>query len=232
MSLAVQRGLCAVLFAIVATSCATSSPLVFDTPAPGALGDDTQAGVLGTGRSTADDATTSDLASDELTAGELSTDAEATDSSGVTPDRATQASVEAAFTRLMSGWVDCFHRPARCDVTRLTASKSPERQRLSESLSFYTTEKIRTKPDEGRLQWSIESLSLPSNDRARLLTCEYDTRIFFDSSMADTELGDIIFDTTVWTRRVEWTLARDGDSWGLWSRRIERRSPVARFCTP
>ena len=232
MSLAVQRGLCAVLFAIVATSCATSSPLVFDTPAPGALGDDTQAGVLGTGRSTADDATTSDLASDELTAGELSTDAEATDSSGVTPDRATQASVEAAFTRLMSGWVDCFHRPARCDVTRLTASKSPERQRLSESLSFYTTEKIRTKPDEGRLQWSIESLSLPSNDRAWLLTCEYDTRIFFDSSMADTELGDIIFDTTVWTRRVEWTLARDGDSWGLWSRRIERRSPVARFCTP
>lgn len=232
MSLAVQRGLCAILFAIVATSCATSSPLVFDTPAPGALGDDTQAGVLGTGRSTADDATTSDLASDELTAGELSTDAEATDSSGVTPDRATQASVEAAFTRLMSGWVDCFHRPARCDVTRLTASKSPERQRLSESLSFYTTEKIRTKPDEGRLQWSIESLSLPSNDRARLLTCEYDTRIFFDSSMADTEFGDIIFDTTVWTRRVEWTLARDGDSWGLWSRRIERRSPVARFCTP
>ena len=232
MSLAVQRGLCAILFAIVATSCATSSPLVFDTPAPGALGDDTQAGVLGTSRSTADDATTSDLASDELTAGELSTDAEATDSSGVTPDRATQASVEAAFTRLMSGWVDCFHRPARCDVTRLTASKSPERQRLSESLSFYTTEKIRTKPDEGRLQWSIESLSLPSNDRARLLTCEYDTRIFFDSSMADTEFGDIIFDTTVWTRRVEWTMARDGESWGLWSRRIERRSPVARFCTP
>ena len=232
MSLAVQRGLCALLFAIVATSCATSSPLVFDTPAPGALGDDTQAGVLGTGRSTADDATTSDLASDELTAGELSTDAEATDSSGVTPDRATQASVEAAFTRLMSGWVDCFHRPARCDVTRLTASKSPERQRLSESLSFYTTENIRTKPDEGRFQSSIESLSLPSNDRARLLTCEYDTRIFFDSSMADTEFGDIIFDTTVWTRRVEWTLARDGDSWGLWSRRIERRSPVARFCTP
>jgi hypothetical protein len=232
MSLAVQRGLCALLFAIVATSCATSSPLVFDTPAPGALGDNTQAGVLGTSRSTADDATTSDLASDELTAGELSTDAEATDSSGVTPDRATQASVEAVFTRLMSGWVDCFHRPARCDVTRLTASKSPERQRLSESLSFYTTEKIRTKPDEGRLQWSIESLSLPSNDRARLLTCEYDTRIFFDSSMADTEFGDIIFDTTVWTRRVEWTLARDGDSWGLWSRRIERRSPVARFCTP
>jgi hypothetical protein len=232
MSLAVQRGLCALLFAIVATSCATSSPLVFDTPAPGALGDDTQAGVLGTARSTADDATTRDLATDELTAGELSTDAEATDSSGVTPDRATQASVEAAFTRLMSGWVDCFHRPARCDVTRLTASKSPERQRLSESLSFYTTEKIRTKPDEGRLQWSIESLSLPSNDRARLLTCEYDTRIFFDSSMADTEFGDIIFDTTVWTRRVEWTLARDGDSWGLWSRRIERRSPVARFCAP
>lgn len=232
MSLAVQRGLCAVVFAIVATSCATSSPLVFDTPAPGALGDDTQAGVLGTSRSTADDATTGDLASDELTPGELSADAEATDSSGAAPDRATQASVEAAFTRLMSGWVDCFHRPARCDVTRLTASKSPERQRLSESLSFYTTEKIRTKPDEGRLQWSIESLSLPSNDRARLLTCEYDTRIFFDSSMADTELGDIIFDTTVWTRRVEWTLARDGDSWGLWSRRIERRSPVARFCTP
>ena len=91
---------------------------------------------------------------------------------------------------------------------------------------------MRTKPDEGRLQWAIESLTITSEDRARIMACEYDTRVFFDSSMAETEIGDIIFDTTIWTRRVEWTLAKVDDSWSLWQRRIERRSPVARFCTP
>ena len=50
--------------------------------------------------------------------------------------------------------------------------------------------------------------------------------------MADTELGDIIFDTTIWTRRVEWTMSRVDDEWRLFSRRIDRRSPVARFCQP
>lgn len=144
----------------------------------------------------------------------------------------TQEAVERAFARLIGEWTACYHRPGKCDASRVTAPTSPERQRLTESLAFYATEKMRTKPDEGRLQWGIESLSVTSNDRARIVTCEYDTRIFFDSSMADTEIGDIIFDTTVWTRRVEWTLAEVDGSWSLWQRRIEKRSPVARFCTP
>ncbi len=228
MSLALRRGLCAVAFTLFATSCASSSPLVFDasTPVEPALASESA------GDETGDDLggglSTSTQAEDELSSGGGDVDGERE----ATTDPATQSGVESAFTRLMSAWIDCFHRPARCEVARLTASSSPERQRLTESLNFYVTEKIRTKPDEGRLQWNVESVSLPSNDRARLVTCEYDTRIFFDTSMADTEFGDIIFDTTVWTRRVEWTLARDGESWGLWSRRIERRSPVARFCTP
>ena len=137
-----------------------------------------------------------------------------------------------SFTALLDSWTSCFHRPARCDVESLTVPESPERARLRESLAYYTTEQIRTLPDEGRLEWGIESITLPTDDRARLTTCEYDTRIFFDSSMADTELGDIIFDTTIWTRRVEWTMSRVDDEWRLFSRRIDRRSPVARFCQP
>ena len=228
MSLTLRHGLCAVAFTLFATSCASSSPLVFDasTSVEPALasefaGDETGddlGGGLGTSTQT----------QDELSNGGDDVDGERE----AATDPATQSGVESAFTRLMSAWIDCFHRPARCEVARLTASSSPERQRLTESLNFYVTEKIRTKPDEGRLQWNVESVSLPSNDRARLVTCEYDTRIFFDSSMADTELGDIIFDTTIWTRRVEWTMSRVDGDWRLFSRRIDRRSPVARFCQP
>lgn len=147
-------------------------------------------------------------------------------------DSTTATAIEQSFGVLITQWTDCFHRPGRCEVNRLTASESPERKRLGDSIAFYTAEQLRTKPDEGRLEWSIESLSITSSDRARLLTCEYDTRIFFDVSMSDTELGDIIFDATVWTRHVEWTIAKINDSWQLWSRRIERRSPAVRFCTP
>jgi hypothetical protein len=140
--------------------------------------------------------------------------------------------VEQSFTALLAQWVGCFQRPMRCDITRFTAPDSPERTRLGEALAFYANEQLRTKPDEGRLEWSLEALTFSSSDRVRLTTCEYDTRIYFDASMADTELGDIIFDSTIWTRRVEWTLANVNESWQLWSRRIERRSPAVRFCAP
>jgi hypothetical protein len=140
--------------------------------------------------------------------------------------------VEQSFTALLAQWVACFQRPVRCDITRFTAPDSPERTRLGEALAFYANEQLRTKPDEGRLEWSLEALTFTSRDRVRLTTCEYDTRIYFDASMADTELGDIIFDSTIWTRRVEWTLADVNESWQLWSRRIERRSPAVRFCAP
>ena len=146
-------------------------------------------------------------------------------------DPAPQA-VEQSFTALLAQWVACFQRPLRCDITRFTAPDSPERTRLGEALAFYANEQLRTKPDEGRLEWSLEALTFTSSDRVRLSTCEYDTRIYFDASMADTELGDIIFDSTIWTRRVEWTLAKVNESWQLWSRRIERRSPAVRFCAP
>ena len=148
------------------------------------------------------------------------------------PSDSTPQAVEQSFTALLAQWVGCFQRPVRCDITRFTAPDSPERTRLSEALAFYANEQLRTKPDEGRLEWSLEALTFTSSDRVRLTTCEYDTRIYFDASMADTELGDIIFDSTIWTRRVEWTLATVNESWQLWSRRIERRSPAVRFCAP
>jgi len=139
--------------------------------------------------------------------------------------------VRSALGSLLLRWEQCFHRPAKCDPVPLTAPTSPERERLAEAVSYYSTEQIRTRPGDGRLEWSVESM-IVTGDRARVTTCEYDTRIFFDASMSHTELGDIIFDTTVWTRRVEWTLARVDDSWRLWSRRVDRRSPVERFCQP
>ena len=238
MSLFIRRGAFAVVLVASLTACvappslsfgeaeqSTSGELSFGderTAGDNTLGDDTIDATLGD---------TSDAApADNDTGPTIAVPAEPASAMPIEP--ATAAGVESAFSRLISGWANCFHRPARCDVARLTAVDSPERQRLTESLAFYTTEKMRTKPDEGRLQWVIESLTLTTPDRARLVTCEYDTRIFFDSSMADTEIGDIIFDTTIWTRRVEWTLARVDESWSLWSRRIDRRSPVARFCTP
>ena len=230
MSHSLRRGISVLASVVILTSCASSKGLVFDGVVTDGVG--------------ADELAASDIAADafapdtidptgaaSLADGSAPSDTSDDELSGAVGD-ATRTGVESAFTRLVERWTECFHRPARCEVSRITAPDSPERERLTESLDFYVTENIRTKPDEGRLQWSIESLTIPSKDRARLMTCEYDTRIFFDASMADTEFGDIIFDTTVWTRRVEWTLARSGDSWSLWSRRIERRSPVARFCTP
>lgn len=196
---------CAVV--VLATGCATPTELSFDSAVP-----DTRPALSST-----DDVATP-----------------VTDVVGLPaqPDDPTPRAVEQSFSELLTQWVSCFERPLRCDVARFTAPDSPERKRLGESLAFYSNEQLRTKPDEGRLEWSLEALTFTSGDRVRLTTCEYDTRIYFDASMAETELGDIIFDSTIWTRRVEWTLANVNESWQLWSRRIERRSPAVRFCTP
>ena len=230
MSLFIRRGAVAVVLVASLTACVAPPSLSFGEA------EQSTSGELSFGdERTADENSLGDDTLGDDTIGAPSDSATAVPSEPATsvPNEPANADgVESAFSRLINGWTNCFHRPARCDVARLTAVDSPERQRLTESLAFYTTEKMRTKPDEGRLQWAIESLTLTTPDRARLVTCEYDTRIFFDSSMADTEIGDIIFDTTIWTRRVEWTLARVDESWSLWSRRIDRRSPVARFCTP
>jgi hypothetical protein len=143
-----------------------------------------------------------------------------------------QATIEAELSALVANWQTCFHEPADCDPAAITAPDSPERARLTEAAAYYTAERISTRPGEGTLEWDIEALTFADGNRARIMVCEYDTRVFFDVSMADTPLGDIIFDTTIWTRRVEWTLARVDGSWTLWSRYVDRRSPVARFCTP
>jgi hypothetical protein len=181
----------------------------------------------------------SDLTSTELVADATQGDTEESDVAPAVAspqaDAATNQSfdataVEQRFASLITDWTKCFHRPGNCDVSRSTAPESPERTRLTDALAYYATEQLRTKPNEGTLEWRIESMSASSNDRIRLVVCEYDTRIFFDASMADTELGDIILDATVWTRRVEWVLARSDDTWRLWSRRIERRSPTEKFC--
>ncbi len=197
----------AVLTAVLSTGCAAPTELAFDDAA--AINRVAEA--------------TTTTGPDPLTA-ELD---EATAAVDTLPD-----AIEKSFATLITGWVNCFHRPGRCDAALITAPNSPERARLAASAAYYAAEQMRTKPDEGRLEWGIESISFTSKDRARLITCEYDTRIFFDASMADTELGDIIFDSTIWTRRVEWTLGNDDNSWRLWSRRIDRRSPAVRFCTP
>ena len=222
--------LLAVLLASLVAGCASPAQLNFDdaaTQSRAAVDASASREEAGLGEFTGDDVTNSVVNESQNIDG-----SDANDTMSDDGDASTQTTVGNAFERLLAGWTSCFHRPNRCDAARLTAPNSPERQRLAEALAYYTAENIRTKPDEGRLQWAIESLSITSDDRARITACEYDSRVFFDSSMADTEIGDIIFDTTIWTRRVEWTLAKVDDSWSLWQRRIERRSPVARFCTP
>lgn len=204
--------------------CAPPTNLSFDSTEPLNLGGGTQpAGGQGVLR----DVTAGTESATQAVGDDASPQVGAGDAQGSDTDV-----VRSTFNTLLDGWVRCFHRPGRCDVAAITAPDSPERQRLAESLNYYAIEQLRTKPNEGQLQWGIESLSFTSGDRARLTTCEHDTRIYFDSSVADTELGDIILDATIWTRQVEWTLAKVNDSWQLWSRRIERRSPANRFCTP
>ena len=214
---------CAVLATSVLAACGSSTPLQFGADGSGQLDPETAQKVYDITAEAIKERT------DDINAGIASGEMAPADDSVVAESIAT---VQSSFDTLLSGWTSCFHRPARCDVESLTAPESPERTRLRESLAYYTTEQIRTRPDEGRLEWGIESINMSNEDRARITTCEYDTRVYFDSSMADTELGDIIFDTTIWTRRVEWTMAYVDDEWRLFSRRIDRRSPVARFCQP
>lgn len=210
---------CMVTFMAIAllAGCASPTQLSFD------VGEPTDSGL-----------TSTDVVAD-ATQGDTHDSGEAPVASSSQADADTNQSFDATaaeqrFASLITDWTKCFHRPDKCDVSRSTAPESPERARLTDALAYYATEQLRTKPNEGTLEWRIESMSASSNDRIRLVVCEYDTRIFFDASMADTELGDIILDATVWTRRVEWVLARSDDAWRLWSRRIERRSPAEKFC--
>ena len=176
MSLFIRRGAFAVVLVASLTACVAPPSLSFgeaeqSTPGELSFGDERTADENSLGDGTIDTTLgdTSDAASaDNDTGPTIVVPAEPASTMPTEPANAD--GVESAFSHLINGWTNCFHRPARCDVARLTAVDSPERQRLAESLAFYTTEKMRTKPDEGRLQWAIESLTLTTSDRARLVT--------------------------------------------------------------
>jgi len=210
------------------SGCAASSRLSFDSDAGASAATDVSGEELvNTGWPIDADPSLADAATVGGDAGGDTTD----DAGGAGP-MDPQATIEAELSRLVADWLACFHEPADCDPAAVTAPDSPERARLTEAAAYYTAERISTRPGEGTLEWDIEALTFADGNRARIMVCEYDTRVFFDVSMADTPLGDIIFDTTIWTRRVEWTLSRMNGSWTMWSRYVDRRSPVARFCTP
>lgn len=208
--------------AILASGCAASSRLTFDQKVGASPTTETPTDLLSSAGAPVGDAGLSEVA-DGTAVNEFAPIAESND---------PQSTIEAQLADLVDNWVACFHQPGDCDPTAITAPESPERARLTEAAAYYTAEQISTRPDEGRLEWDIEALTFADDNRARVMVCEYDTRVFFDVSMADTLLGDIIFDTTIWTRRVEWTLSQVNGTWTLWSRHVDRRSPVARFCTP
>ena len=217
-------------FALI--GCTTTSSLNFDSPTSrqwdtGSAPPDGAPNAGGAGATDAPSLPTHRTGADQRHAGTAGVAASNDDER--TPSLDTWQ-VRSAFASLLERWVSCFHRPDRCDPDAVAAAGSPEHDRLRESVAYYATERLRTKPGEGSLVWRLESLNTRGDDSVRLVVCEHDTRIFFDASLADTELGDIILDATIWTRRVEWTRHRIDERWQLWSRRVEQRSPAERFC--
>ena len=123
MSLFIRRGAFAVVLVASLTACVAPPSLSFgeaeqSTPGELSFGDERTADENSLGDDTLGDDTI-DAPSDSATA------IPSEPATSVPTEPANADGVESAFSRLINGWTNCFHRPARCDVAGLTAVDSP-----------------------------------------------------------------------------------------------------------
>lgn len=117
------------------------------------------------------------------------------------------------FTRIYEQRAQCGRTPEQCPIHQMAVRGSP----LSNSLTAIMNERIvgnlYTRRDAGKLRVRIESVELVGTIRASVHTCIFDSVVLFDSGQIDGATDDIVFDDSVISALMVWTVQLDQGTW-------------------
>lgn len=116
--------------------------------------------------------------------------------------------LESSFAQLMQARIECGRDPYSCDVATFTEVNSPIYQDLKQLIETRRSAHI-TATGGGSIRYRIDKTQALSDSSALVDTCITDDVVLVD--------GDIIFDDSMMSSLVTFTLVKVNDQW-LWNK--------------
>jgi len=123
------------------------------------------------------------------------------------------ADLESSFAELMQARIECGRNPYSCDVATFTEVDSPIYKDLQQLMTTRRSAHI-TATGGGSIRYRVDKTEALSDSSALVFTCITDDVVLVD--------GDIIFDDSMMSSLVTFTLVKVDDQW-LWNKGTSTR---------
>ena len=124
------------------------------------------------------------------------------------PTLKVAADLESSFAQLMQARIECGRNPYSCDVATFTEVNSPIYKDLQQLIATRRSANI-TATGGGSIRYRIDKTQTLAESSALVYTCITDDVVLVD--------GDIIFDDSMMSSLVTFTLVKVDDQW-LWNK--------------
>lgn len=134
------------------------------------------------------------------------------------------------FSRISQQRAQCGRTPDQCPIRQMAVKDSQLFNSLTSIMNERVAGHLYTRKDAGKLRVRIESVEMIDTIRATVHTCIFDSVVLFDSGQIDGTADDIVFDDSVISAFMVWTLQLDNDTWKWVSSTATKRKIGGDIC--
>ena len=135
-----------------------------------------------------------------------------------------------AGIRLDQQRAQCGRTPSQCPINRMTVAGSPLFRSLTSIMNERVVGHLYTRKDSGKLRVRIESVEIVDTIHATVHTCIFDSVVLFDSGQIYSAADDIVFDDSVISAFMVWSVQLDHGIWKWVSSTATQRKIGADIC--
>ena len=134
------------------------------------------------------------------------------------------------FSQISQQRAQCGRTPEQCPINQMAIAGSPLFRSLTSIMNERVVGHLYTRKDTGKLRVRIESVEIVDTIRATVHTCIFDSVVLFDSGQIDSAADDIVFDDSVISAFMVWSVQRDHGIWKWVSSTATQRKIGADIC--
>jgi hypothetical protein len=134
------------------------------------------------------------------------------------------------FGRIFQQRAQCGRTPDQCPINQMALAGSPLFRSLTSIMNERVVGHLYTRKDTGKLRVRIESVEIVDTVRATVHTCIFDSVVLFDSGQIGGTADDIVFDDSVISAFMVWSVQLDHGIWKWVSSTATQRKIGADIC--
>jgi len=134
------------------------------------------------------------------------------------------------FGRIFQQRAQCGRTPDQCPINQMALAGSPLFRSLTSIMNERVVGHLYTRKDTGKLRVRIESVEIVDTIRATVHTCIFDSVVLFDSGQIGGTADDIVFDDSVISAFMVWSVQLDHGIWKWVSSTATQRKIGADIC--